>query len=47
VEQVLEKLGKEKERTRWAKGKGLEGEVEEEREMKDTFFRPGLPRREV
>ncbi|CAD6588782.1 MAG: hypothetical protein TREMPRED_005154 [Tremellales sp. Tagirdzhanova-0007] len=34
-------------RTRFAKGKGLEGEVEEESEMRDTYFRPGVPRRDV
>ena len=34
-------------RTRYAKGKGLEGEVEEESEMRDTYFRPGAPRRDV
>jgi len=47
VERELERLGREKERTRWAKGRGLDGEVEEEGEMRDTFFRPGVPRREV
>lgn len=41
----LASLGKAKARTRWAKGKGLEGEVEEENEMRDTFFRPGVPRK--
>ncbi|KAK4689967.1 hypothetical protein P7C73_g165, partial [Tremellales sp. Uapishka_1] len=43
----LEDLGKRKDRTRWAKGRGLDGEVEEEGEMRDTWHRPGLPRREV
>jgi hypothetical protein len=43
----LANLGRKKDRTRWAKGKGLSGEVEEEVEMRDTFFRPGTPRREV
>jgi hypothetical protein len=43
----LARLGKKKDRTRWAKGKGLVGEVEEEPEMRDTFFRPGTPRRDV
>lgn len=43
----LANLGRKKERTRWAKGKGLSGEVEEEPEMRDTFFRPGTPRRDV
>lgn len=43
----LERLGKAKDRTRWAKGRGLDGEVEEEPEMRDTFFRPGTPRRDV
>ncbi|KAK8869986.1 hypothetical protein IAR55_000556 [Kwoniella newhampshirensis] len=32
------------ERKRWAKGKGLEGEVEEENEMRDPYSLPGLPR---
>jgi hypothetical protein len=41
----LASLGKAKVRTRWAKGRGLEGEVEEESEMRDTFFRPGVPRK--
>ena len=36
-----------KERSRWDKGRGLSGEVEGEGEMRDTFFRPGVPRREV
>lgn len=35
------------ERSRWTKGRGLAGEVEEEPEMRDTFMRPGVPRREV
>jgi len=43
----LKTLGKKKDRTRWSKGKGLEGEVEEEGEMRDTWYRPGVPRREV
>jgi len=43
----LRTLGMGKERTRWGKGRGLSGEVEEEGEMRDTFFRPGVPRREV
>ncbi|KAI9638509.1 uncharacterized protein MKK02DRAFT_42906 [Dioszegia hungarica] len=43
----LASLGRKKDRTRWAKGRGLSGEVEEEEEMRDTFFRPGTPRREV
>lgn len=43
----LANLGRKKDRTRWAKGKGLSGEVEEEVEMRDTFFRPGTPRRDV
>jgi hypothetical protein len=43
----LRNLGRAKERTRWGKGRGLVGEVEEEGEMRDTFFRPGVPRREV
>jgi hypothetical protein len=43
----LRSLGMAKERTRWGKGRGLVGEVEEEGEMRDTFFRPGVPRREV
>jgi hypothetical protein len=43
----LKSLGMGRERTRWGKGKGLSGEVEEEGEMRDTFFRPGVPRREV
>ncbi|TXT13734.1 hypothetical protein VHUM_01101 [Vanrija humicola] len=38
-------LGKQpRERTHWAKGRGLEGEVEEEAEMRDTYLRPGVPR---
>ncbi|WOO81503.1 uncharacterized protein LOC62_03G005026 [Vanrija pseudolonga] len=38
-------LGKQpRERTRWAKGRGLDGEVEEEAEMRDTYLRPGVPR---
>ena len=41
----LASLGKAKARTRWAKGRGLEGEVEEESEMRDTFFRPGVQRK--
>jgi hypothetical protein len=43
----LRTLGMRKERSRWGKGRGLSGEVEEEGEMRDTFFRPGVPRREV
>jgi hypothetical protein len=43
----LRTLGMQKERSRWGKGVGLSGEVEEEGEMRDTFFRPGVPRREV
>jgi len=43
----LEGLGRRKGRVRWSKGVGLEGEVEEEGEMRDTFFRPGVPRRDV
>jgi hypothetical protein len=43
----LRDLGKARGRTRWGKGRGLDGEVEEEGEMRDTFFRPGVPRREV
>ena len=43
----LANLGRKKDRTRWAKGKGLSGEVEEEVEMRETFFRPGTPRRDV
>ncbi len=31
----------------YAKGKGLEGEVEEEGEMRDTYSWPGVPRREL
>lgn len=47
VMEELKDLGKKKDRTRWAKGQGLVGEVEEEGEMRDTWFRPGVPRREV
>ncbi|KAL7422180.1 hypothetical protein Q5752_002825 [Cryptotrichosporon argae] len=43
----LQTVGKQRERTRWAKGVGLDGEVEEEGEMRDTWFRPGIPRREA
>ena len=31
---------------RYTKGRGLQGEVEEEGEMRDTYFRPGVPRNE-
>lgn len=34
-----------RERRRWAKGHGLEGEVEEEAEMRDAYLRPGVPRK--
>ncbi|KAL1411189.1 hypothetical protein Q8F55_002140 [Vanrija albida] len=37
-------LGRPRERTHWAKGRGLDGEVEEEAEMRDTYLRPGVPR---
>ena len=42
----LRNLGKDRRRTRWGKGIGLDGEVEEEPELRDTFFRPGVPRRD-
>jgi hypothetical protein len=47
MKRELKNLGRERRRTRWGKGRGLDGEVEEEGEMRDTFFRPGVPRREV
>jgi len=31
----------------WAKGRGLQNEVEEEPEMGDAYLRAGVPRREV
>jgi len=47
LKEELGSLGMKKERSRWDKGRGLSGEVEGEGEMRDTFFRPGVPRREV
>lgn len=47
VKDELRNLGRDRRRTRWGKGRGLDGEVEEEVELRDTFFRPGVPRREV
>ncbi|WVR05004.1 hypothetical protein IAU60_002016 [Kwoniella sp. DSM 27419] len=44
VRDELARLGQPRERTRWAKGKGLEGEVEEENEMRDPYATPGQPR---
>jgi hypothetical protein len=40
----LSNIGGPRERTRWTKGRGLEGEVEEEAELRDTYHRPGVPR---
>ncbi|GMK55448.1 hypothetical protein CspeluHIS016_0205040 [Cutaneotrichosporon spelunceum] len=40
----LSNIGAPRERTRWTKGRGLEGEVEEEDELRDTYHRPGVPR---
>ncbi|BEJ01005.1 hypothetical protein CcaverHIS631_0508620 [Cutaneotrichosporon cavernicola] len=40
----LSNIGTPRERTRWTKGRGLEGEVEEEDELRDTYIRPGVPR---
>lgn len=40
----LSNVGRERQRTRWTKGRGLEGEVEEEDELRDTYLRPGVPR---
>lgn len=40
----LEDVGKPKPRTRFTKGVGLAGEVEEEEEMRDKYLRPGVPR---
>ncbi|WVQ98525.1 hypothetical protein IAU59_005651 [Kwoniella sp. CBS 9459] len=37
-------IGSVPQRTRWAKGRGLEGEVEEENEMRDPYAAPGQPR---
>ncbi|OCF35295.1 hypothetical protein I316_02841 [Kwoniella heveanensis BCC8398] len=37
-------IGGAPQRTRWAKGRGLEGEVEEEGEMRDPYAAPGQPR---
>ncbi|WVF72409.1 hypothetical protein IAT40_007224 [Kwoniella sp. CBS 6097] len=37
-------IGNAPQRTRWAKGRGLEGEVEEEGEMRDPYAAPGQPR---
>lgn len=42
----LEGLGRDRNRTRWLKGRGLSGEVEEEGEMRDTWLRPGVPRKD-
>ncbi|WWD15738.1 hypothetical protein CI109_100160 [Kwoniella shandongensis] len=44
IRDELARLGRAPERKRWAKGKGLEGEVEEENEMRDPYALPGLPR---
>lgn len=43
----LSSLGKPKPRTMFTKGKGLEGEVEEQQEMVDPYMRSGIPRREI
>lgn len=40
----LSSIGAPRERTRWTKGRGLDGEVEEEAELRDTYLRPGVPR---
>ncbi|CAK9780858.1 hypothetical protein CC85DRAFT_285921 [Cutaneotrichosporon oleaginosum] len=40
----LSAIGGPRERTRWTKGRGLDGEVEEEAELRDTYHRPGVPR---
>ncbi|WRT66936.1 uncharacterized protein IL334_003901 [Kwoniella shivajii] len=44
VQDELNKIGQPPQRTRWAKGKGLEGEVEEENEMRDPYATAGQPR---
>lgn len=46
MREELRNLGSDRRRTRWGKGRGLDGEVEEEVELRDTFFRPGVPRRD-
>lgn len=43
----LSNLGKPRPRTMFTKGKGLEGEVEEQQEMVDPYLRSGVPRREI
>ncbi|WWC69672.1 uncharacterized protein I206_103615 [Kwoniella pini CBS 10737] len=48
LQDELAKLGKlpkiQQQRTRFPKGRGLEGEVEEENEMRDPYATPGQPR---
>lgn len=41
---AIKTVSQPRERTKWVKGRGLDGEVEEEEEMKDRYFRPGVPR---
>lgn len=43
----LSNLGKPRPRTMYTKGRGLEGEVEEQQEMVDPYMRSGVPRREI
>lgn len=43
----LSNLGKPRPRTMFTKGKGLDGEVEEQQEMVDPYLRSGVPRRDI